>query len=399
MNTKDTWTGLLRTEDRAGRRVLLADDDPAVRISVMRVLTAAGFEVTPAEDGNAAIDALKCGAFDVIVTDINMPGSSGVDLLRLVRTYDLDVPVLLMTGAPDVESAIEATELGALRYFRKPIAVDELTKAVERACRLRRLGDMKRRALAELGQAAAEAPGDRAGTVAAFEHALENLWLAFQPIVHVGDGQVLGYEALMRSQSAALPNPPAILDAAERVGRLQDLGRRIRALAASHMADVPRDAWIFLNLHPHDLLDPMLSSDADPLSRFAPRVVLEITERASLDEVADIEGRLSILRYMGYRVAVDDLGAGYAGLTTFARLEPEFVKLDMSLVRGVDTSDVRQTLIKSMVSACRELQMSIIAEGVEQRGEADQLRRLGCELMQGYFFARPARGFPSVSFE
>ena len=85
--------------------------------------------------------------------------------------------------------------------------------------------------------------------------------------------------------------------------------------------------------------DHELFSPAAPLSRIASRVVLEITERASLDELGDVAPRLAQLRGLGFRIAIDDLGAGYAGLTSFAQLEPEVVKVDMSLVRGIDSSD------------------------------------------------------------
>ena len=394
---RPTLAGLARTDDRGGRRVLLADDDAAVRAAVGRVLTAAGFEVTRVEDGTAAIEALKQDQFDVILTDVNMPGSTGVDLLRLVRTYDMDVPVLLMSGAPDVDTALEAIELGAHRYLKKPLNTDDLLKTVERAARLRRLANMKREAMAVLGRGA-EPPGDLAGAGVALDHALETLWIAFQPIVDVERRRVLAYEALMRSESAVLPHPGAILEAAERLDRLRDVGRRVRDVVAAQMAAAPDDRMIFMNLHARDLLDPMLAAHDSALSRFAHRVVLEITERDALDLVKDITGRLSVLRYMGYRIAVDDLGAGYAGLTSFARLEPEFVKLDMSLVRGVHTSEIRQKLVGSMVSVCKELQMSIIAEGVEEASELHALRRLGCELVQGYLFARPARGFPDVAW-
>src|SRR5580700_7374673 len=102
----------------AGQRsVLVVDDDDALARATQRTLTRAGFEVVVAEDGTTAAQAIMSRAFDVIVTDIQMPGMSGLDLLRVVRGYDLDVPVILMTGEPKVETAIEAVSLGALEYL------------------------------------------------------------------------------------------------------------------------------------------------------------------------------------------------------------------------------------------------------------------------------------------
>ena len=104
--------------------------------------------------------------------------------------------------------------------------------------------------------------------------------------------------------------------------------------------------------------------------------------------------RMAQLRAMGYRIAVDDLGAGYAGLTSFAQLEPEVVKVDMSLVRGIDGSPTKQKLLESIIGLCRDLKIQIIAEGIETEPERDTLVRLGGDLCQGYLFAHPGRPFP-----
>src|SRR5262249_50279126 len=149
---------------------------------------------------------------------------------------------------------------------------------------------------------------------------------------------------------------------AERLQRQIDLGRRIRDRSALPVATQP-SSTVFVNLQPGDLSDEALLSPDAPLSKLASRVVLEITERASLHEVKDLPARLSTLRALGFRVAVDDLGAGYAGLTSFAQLEPEIVKLDMSLVRGVEHSETKRKIIGSMASLCHDLGILIIAEG------------------------------------
>src|SRR5208337_214381 len=147
-----------------------------------------------AVDGRQAVEAVKGRAFDVIVSDINMPGMSGIALLRAVRAQDLDVPVILMTGEPSLETAMEAISLGAMQYFTKPMNNLEVVKAVERASRLHRLTKIKRDALKLIGANAAEA-GDRAGLQAGFDRALETMWMAFQPIVDAHTHALFGYEA------------------------------------------------------------------------------------------------------------------------------------------------------------------------------------------------------------
>ena len=108
--------------------------------------------------------------------------------------------------------------------------------------------------------------------------------------------------------------------------------------------------------------------------------------------------RVDSLRKLGFRIAVDDLGAGYAGLTTFTLLQPDFVKLDMTLVRDIDADTTRQRVVGTMARLCRELGMSVVAEGIETVAERDTLLTLGCDLLQGYLFARPGPPFPRVTW-
>jgi EAL domain-containing protein (putative c-di-GMP-specific phosphodiesterase class I) len=374
-------------------RVLLVDDDEGLRRALTRVLEGAHHSVRTAEDGAAAVKALAEESFDVVVSDIQMPGMSGVDLLHVVRSYDLDVPVVLMTGDPSLDTAAAAVEYGALRYLIKPVAHDQLKSIVAHAGRVRRLAAVKRAMLSTLGSPVAR-PADRAGLDSAFNRALTGMHLAFQPIVDARTQRVVAYEALMRSAEPSLPDPGAVLEAAEQLGRVHDVGRRVRSLACEARSRMDPEVLLFVNLHSQDLLDAQLAAPGSPLQRMADRVVLEITERCSLEGVSDVRGRVARLRELGFRIAVDDLGAGYAGLSSFAALEPEFVKLDMSLTRAVDTSPVRQRLIKSMTTLCSDLGTRIIVEGIETPEERDTLLRLGCDTLQGYLFARPGPPFP-----
>jgi EAL domain-containing protein (putative c-di-GMP-specific phosphodiesterase class I) len=252
------------------------------------------------------------------------------------------------------------------------------------------LSHLKRRAL-EICES--EGWGAEDGAVARnFEAALAAVYLAFQPIVDPSEGRAFGYEALVRSGAKALSRPDELFSAAERLGRVQELGRVIRKLAAQQLDGSPSLENLFVNLHASDLLDPELYRAEAPLTVHAPRVVLEITERRSLDGVADLRERLKELRALGYRIAVDDLGAGYAGLSCFNVLEPEIVKLDMSLIRHIDTSPRKRLLVETMVRVCvRELRTQLVCEGVETTGERDVLLQIGVPLLQGYLFGRPAR--------
>ena len=145
----------------------------------------------------------------------------------------------------------------------------------------------------------------------------------------------------------------------------------------------------FINLHPDDLLDEALYDPASPLTALAPEIVLEITERSPIDSVPDIGARRARLRDLGFRIAVDDLGSGYAGLTSFASLEPDFVKLDRGLIAGIDREPVKRRLVGSIVSVSQEMHIVVVAEGIETAAERDVMAELGCDLLQGFLFRRP----------
>lgn len=216
----------------------------------------------------------------------------------------------------------------------------------------------------------------------------------FQPIVTATTRARFGYEALMRSSDRSLPHPGAILDAAERLERVTSLGRANRAIVAEIIAAAPRERGLFfVNLHLQDLFDRSLVSPFSPLSKVADRVVLEITERSSLDPTMDVRYRVTELRELGFRIAIDDLGGGHARMSHLGLGDTDFVKLDMSLVRDLDRHPVKQRLVRSVVQVCRDQGIVVVGEGVETDAEAEALTSLGCELLQGYLIARPAAAF------
>jgi EAL domain-containing protein (putative c-di-GMP-specific phosphodiesterase class I)/ActR/RegA family two-component response regulator len=378
-------------------RVLIIEDDPAVSRAFERAIRKIGFSVETTDDGASAAQLLFSTPFDAVISDINVPGATGVDVLRTIRSYSLDVPVLLVTGDPTLSTAIEAVELGALRYLVKPVDIAILQKEVMRAVQLYRLAQIKRQMLREAGRGAEE-PADLAGHASRFARALDQMWIAFQPIIDLKGSKLYGYEALLRSREPSLPGPLDVVAAAERLGKVLELGARVRERTAQALSNLKDDGvHVFVNLHPSELLDPSLYADGSSIMGIAPRVVLEVTERAALQKLHDLGERTSVLRFHGYRLAVDDLGAGYAGLSSFVALEPEFVKLDMSLVRGIDKSRIRQELLRSLVDLCAGLRIKIVGEGVETQSELDTLRELGCQLAQGYFLGRPAQLFDDYS--
>ena len=373
-------------------RVLLVDDEPVITRSLGRILTAAGYEVLTAHDGDEALARLGEAPFDAVVSDIRMPGLDGLALLRDLQERELEIPVILLTGSPTVRTAMEAVEHGAFRYLTKPVTAAELVGVVARAVQWRHLMQVRREIARELQ---GPPPADRAELTGRFDSALATLWMAMQPIVSWKSRAVFAYEALARSDEPTLRRPLDLFDAAERLGRTAELGRAIRKRIARTLEAAPPALLMFMNVHPVDLEDGDLLADGGVLTPFARQVVLEITERVSLTRVARLADRIARLRELGYRIAIDDLGARYAGLDSFAQLEPDVVKVDMSLVRSMDGSPTKQKFFRSVSALCADMGARLIAEGIETPAERDCASSLGGDLFQGYLFAKPAAGLPA----
>lgn len=366
--------------------ILVVDDDEDVRFVVASGLRQAGFRVVEAETGEIALEKLTSAGADAVISDISMPGLTGVEMLRMIRSRDLDLPVVLLTGRPSLETAIEAVEGGALRYLRKPAATAEIVETMNQAVRLGRLARWRREALA-LTKPRSQFVGDHASMEIAFEEALSGLWLAAQPIVGATTGAVFGVELLARSVSTRFTSVTMLVEAAEKLGRVISLGRRVRQIAAT--VDVPPEQALFINLHSLEFDDELMYSEQNPLRFLGSRVVLEVTERHSIDQVKNLKERVALLRDLGFWIAVDDMGAGYAGLNSFAALRPDLVKLDMAIVRGIDQDPYRRTLVRSMTAMCRDFGIPLVAEGVETEAEKAVLLDLGCDYLQGFLCGTP----------
>ena len=376
--------------------VLLVDDSELVRRAYGDYLTSVGFEVRLAAHAEEALRYARESPYDVVLSDISMPGMDGIEFLKALRQHDLDVPVVLMTAGATLQTAVKAVEYGAFRYFTKPVPKKDLEDVLRRAARYHALTTLQRKALAAAG-GSFDWPGDRAALEARFQAALDRLFIAFQPIVAWGERSIRAYEVLVRSHEPSLSRPVDLIEAAQRLGRLNDLGRAVRAHAARSAADLPEEVGLFINLHPDDLNDDALY-DSNPLAAVASRVVLEVTEQVSLDGVQRLTDRVTELRRMGFRVAVDDLGAGYAGLSSMAHIEPEYVKLDRSLTCDVHSNATKRKLVRSMTELCADLGMHVIAEAVESERDRDALIGSGCELLQGFLFAKPNAIPPAVNW-
>jgi EAL domain-containing protein (putative c-di-GMP-specific phosphodiesterase class I) len=202
--------------------------------------------------------------------------------------------------------------------------------------------------------------------------------------------EIFGYEALARGTLKSMRRPEVMFEVAEQTDMIWDLSRLCRNTAISGMKDkLTKDQLLFINIDPHDFTDPMFS-DKDMDVPDPTRVVLEITERTAIRDYPKFRGRLSEFRERGYRFAVDDAGSGYAGLGSIANLEPNFIKLDISLINCIDVNFIKQSLVEKMVGFGNDQNAMVIAEGVETAEEYETVRQLGVHLVQGFYLHPPA---------
>ena len=379
--------------DRGADEILLVCADPTRLAQRRNNLELAAFSIQCVASGEEALERLQEPGFCALVADVSLGGMDGLALLRASRAMQPELPVLLMTRSPSVEAATLAYRGGAAGYLTEPIDPVEFVREVERAVDEGELARVQRKLLTSVTDLSGVIE-DLAATRKHFNEALETLHAVFQPIVRAHDRSVFAYEALLRTDHPDLHSPRRLLLAAEALDRSHELGRRVRRAIAQTLAEHPsRTESIFVNLEPSELRATILCSPGEPLLSFASRIVWEVTERASLSGGGDVLAEVAALRAAGYRVAIDDLGEGYAGLSWLVQVRPDVAKIDMSLVRNADQLRLKREIIASLVRVCRRNGIVVVAEGVETEAEAEVMADIGCDLLQGYLLGKPGGVF------
>lgn len=220
------------------------------------------------------------------------------------------------------------------------------------------------------------------------------VYVDYHPIVVTETREIFGYEALARGVLRSLRSPEVMFDVAAEADLVWELSRlcRSRAIEGIETRLQPNEL-LFINVDPHDFSDPAFNENE---VKFPDRVVIEITERTAIKDYPKFRERLRAFRERGFRFAVDDAGSGYAGLGSIANLEPDFIKLDISLINAIDTNFIKQNLVQTMVKFANDHGAKVIAEGVERADEFKTVADLGVHLVQGFFLHRPAN-LPIVS--
>ena len=372
-------------------RVLIVDDEGRLRSTVGRMLERAGHCPDLAANVDQAFRLATERPFDVAIVDYHLGESTtGIAVLKRLRELQPGCLRVLMSGRLDLPTIIDAINHGEVhRVIRKPFSARDLNETVDAVL-------ASREAMRKLIRVTEEAVGQQQRTH--LEECLDGgfVKLAVQPIVDAQTTRPVAYEALLRSKHPVMDGPLPVLAAAERHDMLGDLSRAVIARAAEWLSRLDDNVKLFMNVHPNELAD----GDAF-LERLAPlvpqshRVVLEITERNRLGGITEWERVVESLTQAGFQLAVDDLGAGYSSLAVLAELQPAYVKVDMSIVRNIDTDTRKRRLVDLLCRFADATGATLVAEGVETQAEADALKECGAHLLQGYFFGRPTLEGPS----
>lgn len=224
----------------------------------------------------------------------------------------------------------------------------------------------------------------------------------YQPIVNLKTGEIIAYEALSRGPvRSSLYSPLALIEAAKAANRSWELELLFRKKALSRIAELHTEQCLFLNVDAQVIATSeyesgLTKSLIEEYGVTQNRVIMEITERTAIKDYQFFVSVLNNYRSQGYRIAIDDVGAGYSGLVTINEIKPDYIKIDMELIRNIDKDAYKQALIKAFVDTSATTNIKVIAEGIETEEELKALIMLGVHGGQGYYLSKPSESISGI---
>lgn len=378
-------------------RVLIADDDEMNLETLAEVVERSdSLElVGVARDADEAIRIASLLRPDVALLDVRMPGGGGPRAAREIRARSSETRIVALSAFVEGGSIDDMLANGAISYLTKDASFDDIVEAIVHSVdgKDSPSSTVAKHVVAELG-ARLEREHEKALDRRTQErrihrvlNARRGLSMVYQPIVSLKSGVIMGVEALARFASAPQRSPDRWFAEATEIGLGKELQLKAVSIALEALDVLPEDMYVSVNVDPTTASAPEL---AEVVARWpAERVVIELTEHAPAGDYPSLREALHAFRRSGVRIAVDDAGAGFASLRHILELSPDIIKLDISIVRDIDSEPHQRALASALVAFAREIGTDLIAEGVETAGEAFTLDLLGIALIQGYFIARP----------
>jgi EAL domain-containing protein (putative c-di-GMP-specific phosphodiesterase class I)/CheY-like chemotaxis protein len=380
-----------RLEPFSTMSVLIVDDNEANVALLRALLEREGVHRIAVETDPRRVAGRLAGIDpDLVLLDLHMPHLDGHAVLaQIVRfaagTY---LPVMVLTADTGVRERDRALSQGARDFLTKPLDLAEFSLRAANLLETRQLYASIRGTTnglpLEPRHVEAELPRIRDGVESVLRE--RSITPVYQRVVDVSTLATVGYEALARFPTQHEHGPSGWFSDAFAVGRGVEL-EWLAVMQALPFLDECADGFLALNMSPATVL----GLPADVLCDTIPgsRLVIELTEHVPIEDYAALGRALRGLRDCGVRLAADDVGAGYAGFRHLVALEPDIIKLDISLVSGIDRSRGQRALARALVAFSVDVGAVVIAEGVETLAELDTLRELGVPWAQGYHLGRP----------
>ena len=378
-----------------GIRVLIADDETEVRAALAELISSEDdLElVGAAGDADEAIELAIAKTPDVALVDVKMPAGGGPRAAREICRTSPQTRVLALSAYEDKTTVMEMLRAGAVGYLVKGTAPEEIVASIGRAMRGQTamstevMGSVVHELSAHLRDQALTRE-QRQAAVDRIRRAVagDGLQVLFQPILDLRDRRVVGLEALARFSGPPNRSPELWFREAAGLGLGEDLELTAIRMALRSLDCVPPDAHLAVNTSHRTAMSPRL---LDVLSQVdATRIVVEITEHEQADDYEAFRRSLEALRRRGVRVAIDDAGAGFS-LRHALALDPHILKLDISLTRDIDNDRARRALASALVRFAEEMDVTMIAEGIESDAELQELLGLGVTYGQGFLLGVP----------
>lgn len=375
-------------------RVLLVDDNDELLDEIITVIEAEpGFQVVGSTThANEAVDLAVLHQPHVALIDWRMPGG-GIDIVTGIRDRSPMTRVLGISGLRHPQIVMAMLRAGASGFVAKPVRPDDLIGALRAAAdgHMSLTPELSGPVLEQLvvdlqdRERAADERSVMRERVQAVMHG--PLSMAFQPIVALADNAPVAVEALARFSTDPQRMANVWFREAARCGLIVELDLVTMTKALEALEWLPDEVSLHINLAPETLF---AGRATDLLDLPHPeRVVVEITEHSDIKDYGHLNRALAPLRESGIKLAVDDVGAGFSSLRHVLVLEPDMIKLDVSLCRGIDTNSVRRALARALTAFGQEIDRMVVAEGVETESELEALLELGVTHAQGYLLGRP----------
>lgn len=365
------------------KTILMIDDEIDFLSTTQFLLETAHFKVITASSPEEGLRKALLNP-DLILLDINMPGMDGLTVCKRLKEDKVTrhIPIIMLTLNSSTLEKVEAFNFGVVDYIGKQFAFEEMLARIQAAFRNRP------------HQNSGESDGIKNRKISDLRELIEkgDLQILFQPIVSLQTGLPIGYEALSRGpKGTCFENPADLFAFAADVNMFNELDSLSRNLSIKKAGFLKKGEMLFLNS------DPSITHTSDfknleclKGSGITPeQICIEITERTFVKHFAILTMNLKEMRARGVSVAIDDVGEGYSSLNAIAELKPEFIKIDISIIRNVGKDGVKQNLVRLVAGLARNINSRLIGEGIETKEECDTLKSLGVDYGQGYFFVKP----------